>query len=85
MSLKLNFLRSHLEFFSENEEAVSIEHGDKFHRDISEMDKVCSGEWRPNMIATPTGEYKRQGRRSEYLMTFFFVVRVPNVEALFII
>ena len=35
MSLKLNFLYSHLDFFPENTTAVSDEHGESFHQDSS--------------------------------------------------
>jgi len=38
-------------FFSENMGAVSSEDGEKLHRDISEMEKRCSGKWSPNMLA----------------------------------
>jgi len=34
MSLKLHFLHSHIEFFSENLGAVSEEYGERFHQDI---------------------------------------------------
>lgn len=34
MSLKMHFLDSHLDFFSENSGAVSDEHGKRFHQDF---------------------------------------------------
>ena len=69
MSLKLHFLDSHLDFFPENMGAVSDEHGERFHQDISQLEKRYSGKWNPNFLAdfcwtlireTSTTEYKRQ-------------------------
>ncbi|UYV83572.1 hypothetical protein LAZ67_23001497 [Cordylochernes scorpioides] len=40
MSLKIHFLHSHLDFFPDNLGAVSDEHGEKFHQDISSMEKL---------------------------------------------
>ncbi|UYV68012.1 Transposase [Cordylochernes scorpioides] len=65
MSLKIHFLHSHLDFFPDNLGAVSDEHGERFHQDISSMEKryqesmCCSPQhtWRcPTVIpnqATP--------------------------------
>ena len=39
MSLKICFLHSHLDFFPENCGAVSDQHGERFHQDVSSMDK----------------------------------------------
>ncbi|GBP18527.1 hypothetical protein EVAR_12988_1 [Eumeta japonica] len=39
MSLKIHFLHSHLDFFPQNLGAVSDEHGERFHQDISNMEK----------------------------------------------
>jgi len=39
VSLKVHFLQSHLDFFPENFEAVSDEHGVRFHQKISTMEK----------------------------------------------
>ena len=40
MSLKIHFLHSHLDFFSENCGAVSDEHKERFHQDIFSMEKT---------------------------------------------
>ena len=37
MSLKIHFLHSHLGFFPKNLGAVSDEHGERFHQEISTM------------------------------------------------
>ncbi|UYV80508.1 hypothetical protein LAZ67_19000385 [Cordylochernes scorpioides] len=39
MSLKIHFLHSHLDFFPDNLGAVSDEHGERLHQDISSMEK----------------------------------------------
>ncbi|UYV70241.1 hypothetical protein LAZ67_7002262 [Cordylochernes scorpioides] len=39
MSLKIHFLHSYLDFFLDNLGAVSDEHGERFHQDISSMEK----------------------------------------------
>jgi hypothetical protein len=44
MSLKVHFLDSHLDFFPENLCAGSDEHGERFHRDISNMEKRYQGK-----------------------------------------
>ncbi|UYV69610.1 hypothetical protein LAZ67_6004089 [Cordylochernes scorpioides] len=43
MSLKIHFLHSHLDFFPDNLGAVSDEHGERFHQDISSMEKRYQG------------------------------------------
>ena len=50
MSLKIHFLESHLKFFPENMGAVSDEHGERFHQEISEMEIRYQGRWTPNML-----------------------------------
>ncbi|UYV64917.1 hypothetical protein LAZ67_3002428 [Cordylochernes scorpioides] len=39
MSLKIHFLHSHLDLFPDNPGAVSDEHGERFHQEISSMEK----------------------------------------------
>lgn len=51
MSLKIHFLDSHLDFFPENLGAVSDEHGEHFHQQISVMEKRYHGKWSSNMLA----------------------------------
>jgi hypothetical protein len=69
MSLKLQYLYSHLDFFPANMRSVSDEHGENCHQDISQMEKRYIGKWSPNILAdycwslirvTPPGEYKGQ-------------------------
>jgi hypothetical protein len=51
MSLKVHFLDSHVYFFPENLGAVSDEHGERFHQDISNMEKRNQGKWSLRMLA----------------------------------
>jgi len=55
-----------LAIFLGNTGAVSDENGERFHQDISQMEKRYSSKWNPNMLAdycwmlvweTPTEEY----------------------------
>jgi len=71
-SLKIYFLlHSHLDFFPENCGAVSDEHREHFHQDISSMEKRYQGKWNCAMLAdycrtlardAPTMKYKRQAK-----------------------
>ena len=71
MSLKIQFLHSHLDFLPENCGAVSEEHGERFHQDVSSMEKRYQGKWNCAILAdyswtlasdAPTMEYKRQAK-----------------------
>jgi len=50
MSLKVNFVDSHLDFFPENLRSVSNEHGQRFHQNISTMEKLYQGKWSSRML-----------------------------------
>jgi len=72
MSLKTHFLHSHLDILPENCGAVSDEHGEHFHQDISSMEKMYQGTWNCAVLAdccrnfatdVPTVEHKRQEKR----------------------
>ncbi|GBN27359.1 hypothetical protein AVEN_102926-1 [Araneus ventricosus] len=51
LSLKLHVSDSHLNFFPQNLGAISEEHGERFHQDISMFEKLFSGRW--NRISYP--------------------------------
>ena len=84
MSLKAHFIHPHLDFFPENCGAVSDEHGERFHQEISSMEKRYQGKWNCAMLAdycwtlardAPAMEYKRQAKRGRggggnYLILF---------------
>ena len=50
MSLKIDFLHSHPNFFPPNLGAVSDEHGKRFHQDIRKMESNYQGKWNPGMM-----------------------------------
>jgi len=50
MFLKVLFFECRLEFFLENIGTVSDEHGKRFHKDISTMERLYQDEWTPSML-----------------------------------
>ena len=66
MSLKIHFLHSHLDFFPENLGAVSDEHGERFHQDISDMENRYQGKWSPSMLADYCWTLKRDVPDAKY-------------------
>ena len=51
MSIKVHFLHSHLDRFPENLGALSDEQGERFHKDIKEMEERYQGRWNAVMLA----------------------------------
>ncbi|GBN19641.1 hypothetical protein AVEN_6794-1 [Araneus ventricosus] len=51
MSLKVNFLHSHIDCFPENLEAFSEEEGEIFHKDAPDIERRYQGKWDVNMLA----------------------------------
>jgi len=75
MSLKIQFLESHLDFFPENLGEVSDEHGERFYQDIMPMEKRYHGKWTSSMLADYYWTLKRdvrdvKHRRKSYASTF---------------
>jgi len=79
MSLKIRFVHLHLGFFPENCGEVSDEHGERFHQDISSMEKSYQGKRNCAMLTgycwtlamdAPTMEYKRQAKRKKKVILF---------------
>jgi hypothetical protein len=66
MSLKVHFLDSHLDFFPENLGAVSDEHGQRFHQDISNMEKRYQGKWSLSTLADYCWTIKRDFPQATY-------------------
>ena len=66
MSLKINFLDSHLDFFSSNIGSVSDEHGECFHRKISTMENRYKVKWSPGMLADYCWIFKRDVPQPKY-------------------
>jgi len=68
-----------LDFFPENCGAVSDEHGECFHQDISSMEKRYQGKWNFAILAdycwilardAPTMEYKQQAKWGGNMILF---------------
>jgi len=59
MSIKLHFLSSHLDHFSENLGDLSDEQGERFHQDISEMEVRYQGRLDAAMPADYCWSIKR--------------------------
>jgi len=79
MSLKIHFLHSHLDFFPENGGAMSDEHGEHFHQDISSTEKRYQVKWNCAVLTdycwtlardAHTMEYKRQAKRKKNMILF---------------
>lgn len=71
----MHFLHSHLDYFPANLGAVSDEHGERFHQDISVMENRYQGKWSSIMLADYCWTLKRdvpevQYRRKSYTTTF---------------
>ena len=60
MSLKLHFLDSHLDSFSENLGDYSEEQGERFFQDIAEMEKRYQGRWDIHILADYYWSIKRE-------------------------
>jgi hypothetical protein len=66
MSLKVHFLGSHLDFFPENLGAVSDQHGERFHQDISNMEKRYQGKSSLSMLPDCCWTLKRDVPQATY-------------------
>jgi len=66
MTLKIQFLESHLNFFLENLGKVIDEHGERFHQDILAMEKRYQGKWTSSMLADYCWTLKRDVPEANY-------------------
>ena len=78
MSLKIHFLHSHLNFFLPNLGAVSDEHGERFHQDITKMESNYQGKWNPGMMGDfcwmllrgiPEAKYTRSSKKTHFWLS----------------
>ena len=51
MTIKMHFLFSNLDFFPENLGAESDEQGERFHQEMSEIERRYQGFWDEQMMA----------------------------------
>ena len=75
MSLKIHFLHSHFNFFPPNLGAVSDEHGERFHQDITKMKSNYQYKWNPGMMGDfcwrllrdiPEAKYTRSSKKTDF-------------------
>ena len=59
MSIKVHFLRSHLDRFPKNLGTLSDEQGERFHQDVKEMEERYQGRWDAVMLADYCWSIKR--------------------------
>ncbi|GBM57648.1 hypothetical protein AVEN_52267-1 [Araneus ventricosus] len=50
MSLKVHFLHSHIDCFTENLGAYNEEQSDRFHQDVRNIEKRYQGRWVVSML-----------------------------------
>jgi hypothetical protein len=65
-SLTGHFLDYHLDLFPENLGAVSDEHGQRFHQDISTLVKRYQGKWSPSMLVVYCWTLAKDVPRAQY-------------------
>ena len=61
MSLKVHFLHNHLDVFPEKGD-VSEEQGERFHKDIKEMEKRYQGRWNITIMVITVGHYTKNNK-----------------------
>jgi len=66
MSLKIHFLETHLDFFPENLSDVCDEYGERFHQDITAMEKRYQGKWTSSMLVDYCWTLKRDVPDAKY-------------------
>jgi hypothetical protein len=59
MSVNVHFLHSHIEYFLENLGRFNEEQGERFHKDIKEMEKRYQGRWNEHMMTDYCWTLKR--------------------------
>lgn len=64
MSIKVNELHSHLDFFPHNLGGFSEEQGELFHQNINVMEDRKQGRWNIHMMADSCS-YERQTKRQK--------------------
>ena len=72
-----SFLHFHLNFFPPNLAAVSDEHGERFHQDITKMESNYQGKWNPGMMEDfrwmllrdiPEAKYTRSSKKTHFIV-----------------
>jgi len=63
---EIHFLESHLDFYPENLNEVSDEHGERFHQDIMAKENRYQGKWTSSMLADHSWTLKRDVPDAKY-------------------
>jgi len=73
--------------------AVSDEHSERIHQDITRVNKRLSGKWNPYMLAdycwtlvreTPTKECRRKKRQNAFMMLHYLLLsRMLCIDTIF--
>ena len=66
MSVKLHFLRSHLNYFPKNYEDLSEEQSERFHQESCTIDEHYKGRWDVNFLAAYWWCLKRDAMAAEH-------------------
>jgi hypothetical protein len=66
MSIKVNFLDSHLDLFSGNLGTLNFKQGERFHQDIPTVEVRHEGKWSPNMPADYYRTLNRDDTQAKY-------------------
>ena len=78
ISLKIHFLHSYLNFFPPNLGAVSAEHGERFHQDITKMKSNYQSKWNLSMMGDfcsmllrdiPEAKYTRSSKKKHFWLS----------------
>lgn len=76
MSIKLHYLRNHLDKFPDNLGNYSEEQGERFHQDLKVMEERYQGRWDCHMMADycwslkrdcPLKNYKRKAHKRRFM------------------
>jgi hypothetical protein len=79
MSLKVRFLDFHLDFFPENLGAVSDEHGERFHQDISTMKQRYQDKCSPSTLADYCCSVRRDVPQAQYNKIYTVTFQVTYI------
>jgi len=66
MSLNVHFSDSHLDFFPEKLGTVSNWQRERFHKEVSTMEKQYQGQWSPSMLADYCWTHRRNVPQAKY-------------------
>jgi hypothetical protein len=67
MLLKVYFLDSQIDFIPVNLGAVSAEHAERFHKDISTVEKRYQGKWSPGMLVGYCWKFRRDVPQAKFI------------------